>query len=323
MSSDYIDRLRHELLRAGASAQPWWFRPARLRRALPALVTAGAVALVAAALLVTWPAVRTDERPVEPAAPGEAQTYRVEPSGAAEQTAHVLRERLAAAGVAGAAVSVAGDSLTITAPPAAHDAVTALIQPGHVGFYDWERSVLGPGGKPAPTDPETTGNPDAGRGAAVTKAEAEARAAAAPDGRVVRAENGDGWFALGGGPALTDADVDSADSMVIQATQHPIVVVELTPQGQAAFAELTRELAHRGASLAEPGSGIEANQHLAIVIDDRIVAVPFIDFHVAPNGIDGAEGAQISGNLTEETARQMASILDSGPLPGTLTSTGG
>jgi preprotein translocase subunit SecD len=200
--------------------------------------------------------------------------------------------------------------------------VTALTQPGRVGFYDWEHSVLGPGGKPAPTDPETTGNPDAGS-AAVTKAEAEARAAAAPDGRVVRAEDGDGWFALGGEPALTDADIDRADSMVIQATQHPIVVVELTAQGQAAFTDLTRELAHRGARLAEPEGGLEATQHLAIVIDDRIVAMPFIDFRVAPNGIDGADGAQISGNLTEETARQMASILDSGPLPGTLTSSGG
>ena len=33
MSSDYIDRLRHELLRAGASTQPARRRPARFRRA--------------------------------------------------------------------------------------------------------------------------------------------------------------------------------------------------------------------------------------------------------------------------------------------------
>jgi preprotein translocase subunit SecD len=320
MTSDYIDRLRNELLRAGASARPQRHRPARLKRAVPTLVTAGAVALVAAALMLTWPAVRTDERPVEPADPGAGQTFRVEPSGAAEQTAQVLRERLAAARVAGADVSVAGDRLTITAPPAEHEAVTALTQPGHVGFYDWERSVLGPGGKPAPTDPETTGNPDAGGSAAVTKAEAEARAAAAPDGRVVRAENGSGWFALGDEPALTDADIAGAESMVIQATDHPIVVVELTARGQTAFTDLTRELAHRGADLAEAGRGIEASQHLAIVIDDRIVAVPFIDFRVAPDGIDGADGAQISGNLTEKTARQMASILDTGALPGRLSS---
>lgn len=323
MSSDYIDRLRHELLRAGASTQPQRRRPARIKRALPTLVTAGAVALVGVALLLTWPGVRSDERPVEPADGAAQMTYRVEPSGAAEQTAQVLRERLAAAGVDGADVTVSGGSLTITAPPDAREAVTSLTQPGRVAFYDWERSVLGPRGEPAPEDSSTTGGPDAGRGAAVTKAEAEARAAAAPDGRVVRAENGGGWFALGGEPALTDADVAGAESMVIQATQHPIVVVELTADGRAAFTELTRELAHRGARLGGPGSGIEATQHLAIVIDDQIVAVPFIDFRAAPNGIDGADGAQISGNLTEETARQMASVLDSGPLPGALTSAAG
>ena len=323
MSSDYIDRLRHELLRAGASTQPQRRRPARLKRALPTLATAGAVALVGLALLLTWPGVQSDERPVEPADGTAQMTYGVEPSGAADQTAQVLRERFAAAGVDGADVTVSGGSLTITAAPGAREAVTALTQPGRVAFYDRERSVLGPRGEPALEDPSTTGGPDAGRGAAVTKAEAETRAAAAPGGRVVRAENGDGWFALGGEPPLTDTDIAGADSMVIQATQHPIVVVELTADGQAAFTELTREVAQRGARLAGPGSGIEATQHLAIVIDDQIVAVPFIDFRLAPNGIDGSEGAQISGNLTEETARWMAGVLDSGPLPGALTNAAG
>jgi hypothetical protein len=36
MSSDYIDRLRHELLRAGATTQTLR-HPVRLRRALPSL----------------------------------------------------------------------------------------------------------------------------------------------------------------------------------------------------------------------------------------------------------------------------------------------
>ena len=45
-------------------------------------------------------------------------------------------------------------------------------------------------------------------------------------------------------------------------------------------------------------------QHLAIVIDDRIVAVPFVDFREAPVGIDSAGGAQITGGLTPETTRR-------------------
>ena len=61
-------------------------------------------------------------------------------------------------------------------------------------------------------------------------------------------------------------------------------------------------------------------QHLAIVIDDRIVTVPFINFRMAPEGIDGAKGVQISGGLTPETARQTAAIVSTGPLVGALVS---
>jgi preprotein translocase subunit SecD len=315
MSSDYIDRLRHELLRAGASTQTER-RQARARRALRPLAAAvpiAAVALVALALVLAWPGDRGDERPAEPAK-GAGITYRVEPADAAEQTAQVLRERLAAAGIEGAEVSVAGARLTIAAPAADRAAVAALTQPGRVAFYDWEGSVLGPDGKPAPRDPSVTGGVDAGRGAAVSRSEAESRG-----GRVVRAEDGSGWFALGGEPALTDADIARAIPSTDPAIEEPIVALEFTATGQSAFTELTRELAHRGARLAAPGSGLEAVQHLAIVIDDRTVSVPFIDFRVAPEGIDGAVGAQIQGGLTPETARQTAAVLDTGPLPGELT----
>jgi preprotein translocase subunit SecD len=310
MSTDYIDRLRHELLRAGASTQTER-RSARVKRALPRLAPGAVVALVAAALLIAWP-IGSDERAVEPAA-----GYRVEPASAVEQTAQVLRERLAAAGVDGRVSVSSGATVTVDAP---REAVAALARPGRVAFYDWERSVLGPRGEPAPGDPGVTGGPDAGRSAAVTRAEAEARAARQPGARVVRAEDGEGWFALGGEPALTDADIAGADAIEIQATGHPIVVVDLTAPGQAAFTDLTRELARRGSERAAGGADDgEATQHLAVVIDDRIVALPFIDFHTAPEGIDGSEGAQIAGNLTMESARRLAAVLSTGPLPGTLS----
>jgi preprotein translocase subunit SecD len=327
MSSDYIDRLRDELLRAGASSRSER-RSVRVKRALrplPAVAAAAAVALIAVALVLAWPADRT-ERPVQPAGDGVQMSFRLEPSGAAaaERTAQVMRERLAAAGVDDADVSVSSSGgLTVTAPAADRDAVTALAHTGRVAFYDWERSVLGPDGAPAPADPSVTGGPDAGAAAAVTKAEAEARANRSPGGRVVRAEAGrsEGWFALGGEPALTNADIAGAEPTVDQAMQEPVVVVELTADGQAAFRELTRELARHGEARAAAGvDDLEAMQHLAIVIDDRIVNVPFIDFRVVPNGIDGAEGAQIMGGLTPETARQTAAIVSTGPLPAALVS---
>ena len=63
---------------------------------------------------------------------------------------------------------------------------------------------------------------------------------------------------------------------------------------------------------------IAAAQHIAIVLDDRIVSTPFIDFRQVPDGIDGRDGAQIQGGLTTDGARRIAAILDSGPLPATL-----
>jgi preprotein translocase subunit SecD len=328
MSSDYIDRLRHELLRAGASSRSErrLVRVKQALRPLPAVAAAVAVALIAVALVLAWPADRTDERPVQPAGDGVQMSFRLEPSGAAaaERTAQVMRERLAAAGVDDADVSVSSSGgLTVTAPAADRDAVTALTHTGRVAFYDWERSVLGPDGTPAPADPSVTGGPDAGAAVAITKAEAEARANRSPGGRVVRAEAGrsDGWFALGGEPALTDADVAGAEPTVDQARQEPVVTVELTADGQAAFTELTRELARRGDERAAAGvDDLEAMQHLAIVIDDRIVNVPYINFRMAPNGIDGADGVYIVGNLTPETARQTAAIVSTGPLPAALVS---
>ena len=199
--------------------------------------------------------------------------------------------------------------------------MAALVRSGRLAIYDWERSVLGPRGTPAPRDETVTGGPDAGRSAATTKSVAEARAARAPDGRAVRALSAapDGWFALGGPPALTNADIQGARPDVDPATQEPIVALHLTADGRKAFTALTRDLARRGnANAVRPAAGIEAAQHFAIVIDDRIVAVPFIDFRQTPDGIDGAAGMQIQGGLTPETARQLAALLSAGPLAAAL-----
>jgi SecD/SecF fusion protein len=97
----------------------------------------------------------------------------------------------------------------------------------------------------------------------------------------------------------------------------PIVTFEFTAGGAKAFAKLTRTLARRGARNAgvTPGrSGADANQHFAIVLDDRIVSIPYVDFRVNPNGIDGSTGSQIQGGFTILSARQLAGILRSGEL---------
>jgi len=318
MSSDYIPRLRRELLRAGAT------KPSRLRWAHPArtlrpLAGVAAVALVVVAVVLAFP--RGAEQPSETATANPIElSYRVDPADSAS-AARVMRERLAALGVRGASVSASGAVLAITAPDSARADVTALTRSGRFAVYDWERSVLGPRGTPAPADEDVTGGQDAGRAAAVSKAEAGERAG---DGQVVRAEGGasDGWFALGGKPALTNADIERAHAAVDPNTKEPIVALELTPEGEDAFTALTRAVARRGGENAVPASGLEAAQHFAIVVDDRIVSVPFIDFRQVPDGIDGATGMQISGGLTPETARQLAALLSAGPLNAPLQPAG-
>ena len=298
MSSDYIPRLRRELLRAGATEPSRW---APAARGLRPLAAAAAVALVALAVVLAVPW-GDDEQPSRPAEtpPSTLQlTYRGEPSSAAD-SARVMRERLAAAGVRDASVSVAaGGSLTITVPAAARADVAALVRSGRVAIYDWERSVLGPRGTPAPGDADVTGDPDAGRSAATTKSVAEARAARAADGHAVRALSAvpDGWFALGGRPALTNADIQArARGRRPGDTRSRSSRCDLTADGQKAFATLTRE--RRAPRRRERGSRQRRSSRPSTSRSWSTIgssSVPFIDFRQAPDGIDGVEAMHVAG----------------------------
>jgi SecD/SecF fusion protein len=57
-----------------------------------------------------------------------------------------------------------------------------------LAFYDWERNVIGPEGRPAPDDARVTGGPAAGKAGALTLYDAVLRAARRP--AVVEADNG-------------------------------------------------------------------------------------------------------------------------------------
>jgi hypothetical protein len=308
MSSDYIPRLRGELLRAGES------RRRRLRpvRALRPLVPVAAVGLIVAALVVAWPAGREDDVTGPQAAPRIHLTYRTD-AARAEWAAKVLRQRFAAAGLGDARVAVSGRELRITAPQDARAEVAALTAPGELAVYDWERSVLGPHGRPAPSDPAVTGGQDAGRSGAVSRTQAEVWGLRAGAAQLVRAEGGapGQWFALVPTPDMNNACVERAHPATDPSSGEPAVIVDLNSEGRSTFRSLTRQVAHRGADRG-------ANQHLAIVIDDRIVSVPFIDYRQAPDGIDGSNGVQISGGMTPDTARATAAVLSSGPLPAPL-----
>jgi hypothetical protein len=293
MSSDYIPKLRRELVAAAARER----RPL-LPRVRPLALAAVALAAIAVTLVVARPEVRTG-----PA----GDQVRVQLTGGAP-AADVMRERLARAGVQNVGVSVAGDAVTLSVPPELRATVAALAVPGRFGIYDWETSVVGPNG-PAPGDPAVTGGRDAGYGASLPYEEAVQRAAGQPGCIVVRTERDPRRaYVLTGSPALTSADLASAQPARDPRIGEPIVRLRFTPDGVTAFSRVTREIAHRGAAQ-------RANQHLALVVDDRILSVPFIDYRQVPNGIDGTRGGQISSDLTPADARILAAVLSTGPLP--------
>ena len=367
--SEYIPRLREELVAAAAREHAGHRRRSAVR---PSRV---AVAALAATFVLAVSAIEVanDERPVGTLPPGTALSYRVAPApgddaaAMAERAAEVLRARIAALGIADARVTVAGDRVGVDADSADRAPIAALAAPGVLGIYDWEASVLGPDGRPAPRDESVTGGAGAGQQASVSRYEAVLRAAKAqgtggppafwlvdddmrevlagpqlsrdaltsgsvPEGarvtevpggvRVVQAERSPpvgGWYAIGDGAALGNADVADARAARDPATQEPIVAFDFTPAGRRAFEALTRGIAHRGADAHRPGDDpLLTSQHLAMVLDDRLVAVPFIHFQDAPDGIDGSSGAQIQGGLSGQRAEQIAVILDTGPMPVTL-----
>jgi SecD/SecF fusion protein len=320
--SEYIPRLREELVAAAARERAGQ-RPRRQIVRPRRIVIAAAVAVALAAFVLAVGSIDRphDERPVAPAPPTSGLTFDVQPAAgatpadAAAEAAQVLRARLAAAGVAGATVTVSGERIAVEVARAAdRERVAALAQPGRLVIQDWEATVLGPDGSSA--------RPDARLPRPVSRAEAMRRAEkATTDARVVRAPayGLDGWYALAVRPALGNAQIASAQAATDPRTGEPIAAFELTAAGREAFHQLTRGIAQRGADAHRPGDDPVVNaHHLVIVLDDRIASIPFINYAEVPDGIDGTRGVHIAGGLTEQRARDIAVILDSGPLPATL-----
>jgi SecD/SecF fusion protein len=59
----------------------------------------------------------------------------------------------------------------------------------------------------------------------------------------------------------------------------------------------------------------DASHHFAIRLDNELISTPYINFRENPDGIDGSQGAQISGGFTIQTAQDLARLLKIGALP--------
>jgi SecD/SecF fusion protein len=128
-----------------------------------------------------------------------------------------------------------------------------------------------------------------------------------------------GWYALKDDPALSGTDITNPKQEFGEFNE-PNVSFGFTDTGRDAFQEVTRQIAQRGqASAIGPVAGEEAEAlsgHFAVVLDNEVKTRPIINFAQNPDGIDGRQGAQISGGFSSPTeAQDLATILQIGALP--------
>jgi SecD/SecF fusion protein len=120
-------------------------------------------------------------------------------------------------------------------------------------------------------------------------------------------------------PALNGQEIDNPEQNFEPTTQQPIVTFDFQGGGQEAFQKVTQTIAERGRATAPitftPDQADQYSQHFAIVLDNQVFSSPIINFNENPTGIDGRNGAEISGNFTISSAQDLASILQAGALP--------
>jgi SecD/SecF fusion protein len=126
-------------------------------------------------------------------------------------------------------------------------------------------------------------------------------------------------YVLNDHPALNGTEIDNPEQNFDPTTQQPIVTFDFQNGGQEAFQKVTETIAQRGQASAplgfNPGQADQFSQHFAIVLDNQVFSSPIINYEENPNGIDGKNGAEISGNFTIDSAQDLASILQAGALP--------
>jgi SecD/SecF fusion protein len=122
----------------------------------------------------------------------------------------------------------------------------------------------------------------------------------------------------------TDLQLSGTRADIDPQTSAPVVLMQFTGHGKKVFHEITRREAQRG-SLACQGASSQQDiqrcaQHFAIVLDNQIESVPYIDFKQNPDGIPGDNGAQIDmGGGSLGDAKKLALVLQTGALPVTFT----
>jgi SecD/SecF fusion protein len=143
----------------------------------------------------------------------------------------------------------------------------------------------------------------------------QAHAVETAEGKITEASP-NSWYVLNDNPVLTGADLLDPEQSKDEFTGQPDVVFGFTAYGKTAFERVTKEIAHRGQEAQLPGVSKEAAlQHFAVVLDNRLITAPSIDYTRYPEGIGASTGSEISGGFTIASAQNLVNELQSGALP--------
>jgi SecD/SecF fusion protein len=125
------------------------------------------------------------------------------------------------------------------------------------------------------------------------------------------------WYVLNDNPKVTGKEVTNPQQNFQEGgSGAPDVTFGFNSGGRRIFEHVTREIARRGQNQALPGVARQATfQHFAIVLDNQLITVPYIDYTQNPEGIDATNGSEITGGFTLTSAQNLARELQSGALP--------
>jgi SecD/SecF fusion protein len=124
------------------------------------------------------------------------------------------------------------------------------------------------------------------------------------------------WFVIRDRPSLSGKDIKDPKQEFDPQTNQPNVTFKFTGSGRDKFHAITRTIAERGLQNHVPGNPPDQDSdHFAVVLDNKVVSRPIINFQENPDGIDGRTGAQISGNFKIQEAQDLADFLKIGALP--------
>jgi hypothetical protein len=270
--------------------------------------------------------------------------YRVRDAdglSAAHVAGIVARRASATIGTLARARAIGSDEVRVAVAEPVGLADLALVtrrDAGRLALYDWEADALTPAGSrvsaalrrndsaallisqgPGNAPPGTAGGlplraalklAAAHRPAVLVEGSPPSRAAV-----VAGEDSGARYYVLRDHAALSRSDITSASALFGQDGQ-PEIVLQFTARGAQAFHRLTAEIARRGALLSGPR--LTLNQHLAAVLDGKLLSVVFVDFSRYPDGIPSANGTDINGGFTIAVAERLAAEIAAPPLPADL-----